>query len=83
MTTRAHGRRGRDRVIAFVARMIARAFFRSVEDEGERPSGGRVILAASHLNGFVDPVLLVASSVASPGSWRRRPCGPCSRRGCC
>jgi 1-acyl-sn-glycerol-3-phosphate acyltransferase len=41
--------------------MIARAFFRSVEEEGERPSGGRVILAASHLNGFVDPVLLVAT----------------------
>ncbi len=50
----------RDRAIVFVARLLARAFFRSVEVVGEVPSGGRVILAASHLNGFVDPVLLVA-----------------------
>ena len=50
----------RDRVIVAVARLLARAFFRSVEVVGEVPAGGRVILAASHLNGFVDPVLLVA-----------------------
>ena len=52
--------RWRDRVIVFVARLLARAFFRSVGVAGRPPSGGRVILAASHLNGFVDPVLLVA-----------------------
>jgi 1-acyl-sn-glycerol-3-phosphate acyltransferase len=40
--------------------MLARAFYRSVEVAGEAPTGGRVILAASHLNGFVDPVLLVS-----------------------
>ena len=50
----------RDRAIVFVARLLARAFFRSVEVVGDVPPGGRVILAASHLNGFVDPVLLVA-----------------------
>jgi 1-acyl-sn-glycerol-3-phosphate acyltransferase len=50
----------RERVIVFVARLLARAFFRSVEVAGARPPGGPVILAASHLNGFVDPVLLVA-----------------------
>ena len=50
----------RDRAIVFVARLLARAFFRSVETVGDAPTGGRVILAASHLNGFVDPVLLVA-----------------------
>jgi glycerol-3-phosphate O-acyltransferase / dihydroxyacetone phosphate acyltransferase len=50
----------RDRVVVFVARLLARAFFRSVEVVGAPPPGGRVILAASHLNGFVDPVLLVA-----------------------
>jgi 1-acyl-sn-glycerol-3-phosphate acyltransferase len=50
----------RDRVVVFVARLLARAFFRSVEVVGGPPPGGRVILAASHLNGFVDPVLLVA-----------------------
>jgi hypothetical protein len=52
--------RRRDRAVVFVARMLARAFYRSVEVAGEPPHGGRVILAASHLNGFVDPVLLVA-----------------------
>jgi glycerol-3-phosphate O-acyltransferase / dihydroxyacetone phosphate acyltransferase len=50
----------RDRVVVAVAGLLARAFFRSVEVAGAPPSGGRVILAASHLNGFVDPVLLVA-----------------------
>lgn len=60
MTAPAPRHRGRDRVIVLLARGLARAFYRSVEDAGERPTGGRVILAASHLNGFVDPVLLVA-----------------------
>ncbi len=50
----------RDRLIAWVARLLERAFFRSVETVGAPPRDGRVILAASHLNGFVDPVLLVA-----------------------
>jgi 1-acyl-sn-glycerol-3-phosphate acyltransferase len=54
------GPRARDRVVVFLARLLARAFFRSVEVVGAPPPGGRVILAASHLNGFVDPVLLVA-----------------------
>lgn len=57
---RAHRPEGRDRVIAFVARLLARAFFKKVETMGSAPRGGPVILAASHLNGFVDPVLLVA-----------------------
>ncbi|CAN5505602.1 hypothetical protein BH10ACT1_BH10ACT1_11590 [soil metagenome] len=50
----------RDRVITGVARLLTWAFFRSVETEGRRPPGGPVILAASHLYGFVDPVVLVA-----------------------
>lgn len=50
----------RDRVVTFVARLLSRAFFRSVEVEGEPPPQGPVILAASHLYGFVDPVVLVA-----------------------
>lgn len=57
---RADRPRLRDHVIVFLARLLARAFFRSVEVAGRPPPGGRVILAASHLNGFVDPVLLVA-----------------------
>ncbi|HEU0170804.1 MAG TPA: hypothetical protein VFR26_05125, partial [Acidimicrobiales bacterium] len=47
------GPRARDRVVVFLAQLLARAFFRSVEVVGAPPPGGRVILAASHLNGFV------------------------------
>lgn len=47
-------------MVAWVARILGRAFFRSVETVGALPGEGRVIIAASHLNGFVDPVLLVA-----------------------
>lgn len=50
----------RDRAITAVARLLTRAFFRSVETEGPPPPPGPVILAASHLYGFVDPVVLVA-----------------------
>lgn len=50
----------RDRVVVGLARLLTRAFFRSVEVEGERPPDGPVVLAASHLYGFVDPVVLVA-----------------------
>lgn len=50
----------RDRSITAVARLLTRAFFRSVETEGSPPPPGPVILAASHLYGFVDPVVLVA-----------------------
>ena len=50
----------RDRVITASARMLSWAFFRTVETEGPEPPSGPVILAASHLYGFVDPVVLVA-----------------------
>ena len=50
----------RDRAITNVARALVRCFFRSVETEGTPPPAGPVILAASHLNGFVDPVVLVS-----------------------
>lgn len=50
---------GRDRLIARLARMLTRGFFSSVEVVGRPPDRGRVILAASHLNGFVDPVVMV------------------------
>ncbi len=56
----------RDRVIVGLARLLTRAFFRSVEVEGERPPDGPVVLAASHLYGFVDPVVLVARLGAFP-----------------
>ncbi|HEV7721169.1 MAG TPA: 1-acyl-sn-glycerol-3-phosphate acyltransferase, partial [Iamia sp.] len=50
----------RDRAIVALARFLTRAFFRSVEVEGRPPPEGPVVLAASHLYGFVDPVVLVA-----------------------
>ncbi len=50
----------RDRIAAVVTRLLVRCFYRSVEVEGPVPRSGRVILAASHLNGFVDPVVLTA-----------------------
>ena len=53
-------RRLRDRAVGRVARLLARGFYRSVEIEGTPPGAGPVILAASHLNGFVDPVLMVS-----------------------
>jgi len=53
-------------VVVFLARLLSRAFFRSVEVAGAPPADGRVILAASHLNGFVDPVLLVGALGALP-----------------
>jgi glycerol-3-phosphate O-acyltransferase / dihydroxyacetone phosphate acyltransferase len=60
-------RRGiRDRIITGLARMLAHGFFRSVEAEGPELPPGPVILAASHLNGFVDPVILVARLGAFP-----------------
>ena len=58
--------RGRDRVITWLARLLTRGFFRSVETEGPALPAGPVILAASHLNGFVDPVVLVAELRAFP-----------------
>jgi 1-acyl-sn-glycerol-3-phosphate acyltransferase len=56
----------RDRAIAGVARLLSALFFRSVETVGTVPPSGPVILAASHLNGFVDPVLMVADLRALP-----------------
>ena len=57
---------GRDRLITWLARLLVRCFYRSVETEGTLPPTGPVILAASHLNGFVDPVVLVAELRAFP-----------------
>lgn len=59
-SSRPTRRRLRDRIVGGAARLLARGFFRSVEVEGTPPTQGPVILAASHLNGFVDPVLLVS-----------------------
>ena len=47
-------------MLATLARFLVRCFYRSVEVEGPVPREGRVILAASHLNGLVDPVVMTA-----------------------
>jgi len=48
---------GVDRFVSFVARLITRGLFRSVEVIGfdDLPAGPRLIVA-NHFNGFVDPV---------------------------
>lgn len=50
----------RDRVIVGVTRAATAGFFRSVEVVGDEPPTGPTILAASHLYGFVDPVVLIS-----------------------
>jgi 1-acyl-sn-glycerol-3-phosphate acyltransferase len=52
-----------DRVIAVIARLVALGFFRriEVEDASRLPRRGRpTVLAVSHLNGFVDPIVCIA-----------------------
>lgn len=53
-------KRLRDRVIVAAARVATRTFFPSIEVIGPPPPPGPTILAASHLYGFVDPVMLIA-----------------------
>lgn len=53
-------------MIVGLARILTRSFFRSVEVEGRPPPDGPVVLAASHLYGFVDPVVLVSRLGAFP-----------------
>ncbi|MGN6696018.1 MAG: 1-acyl-sn-glycerol-3-phosphate acyltransferase [Aquihabitans sp.] len=51
-----------DRFVSFIARVITRGLYRSVEVIGfdELPSGPRLIVA-NHFNGFVDPVVLAGA----------------------
>jgi 1-acyl-sn-glycerol-3-phosphate acyltransferase len=53
-----------DRAVQTLARLVVRAWFRSVEVEGmEQVTRDRpIIVCANHANGFVDPVLLISSS---------------------
>lgn len=56
---RSPRRRLRDRLIVAIARIATRTFYPSVEVIGSAPTGGPTILAVSHLNGFVDPVVIL------------------------
>ncbi|HWJ64213.1 MAG TPA: 1-acyl-sn-glycerol-3-phosphate acyltransferase [Acidimicrobiales bacterium] len=51
-----------DRFVSFVARLITRGLYRSVEVIGfdDLPTGPRLIVA-NHFNGFVDPVVLAGA----------------------
>jgi 1-acyl-sn-glycerol-3-phosphate acyltransferase len=51
-----------DRFVSFLARLITRGLYRSVEVIGfdDLPSGPRLIVA-NHFNGFVDPVVLAGA----------------------
>lgn len=55
-------RSGTDRFVSFLARLITRGLFRSVEVIGfdDLPTGPRLIVA-NHFNGFVDPVVLAGA----------------------
>lgn len=61
-------RSGIDRGIQSLARVAMRGWFRSVEIEGtdRLPPDRPVLVVASHLNGFVDPALLVAFAPRMP-----------------
>jgi 1-acyl-sn-glycerol-3-phosphate acyltransferase len=52
-----------DRLVAFIARVAARASFRRMEVVGfdDLARDAPVLLVANHFNGFVDPVVLVAA----------------------
>ncbi len=69
------------RVVVWVAGLVARALFRTVEVTGPAPRR-RSIVVASHLNGLVDPVLLVVAVrrlprfLAKGSLWRVRPARP-------
>lgn len=65
-----------------LARILARGFFRTVEVAGHPDFDGPVIVAASHLNGFVDPVMVVRTVgclprfLAKGTLWKIRPVRP-------
>lgn len=53
-----------DRVVIWLARIVARAWFRFIETEHlDRVSTDRpVIVATNHANGFIDPLVVIATS---------------------
>ena len=72
-----------DRLVRTLGKLIAQAWFRGIETEGtDRISVDRpVLICANHANGFVDPVLIVATSprpvrfLAKSTLWKFAPLG--------
>jgi glycerol-3-phosphate O-acyltransferase / dihydroxyacetone phosphate acyltransferase len=82
-TSASNLRNSGDRVVRTIGKLIAKAWFRSIETEGtDRISMDRpVLICANHANGFVDPVLIVATSprpvrfLAKSTLWKVKPVG--------
>jgi glycerol-3-phosphate O-acyltransferase/dihydroxyacetone phosphate acyltransferase len=82
-TSASNFRDSADRAVRALAKLITKAWFRSVEVEGadrialDRP----VLICANHANGFVDPVLIVSTSprpvrfLAKSTLWKVPPVG--------
>jgi glycerol-3-phosphate O-acyltransferase/dihydroxyacetone phosphate acyltransferase len=82
-TSASNLRNSGDRVVRTIGKLIAKAWFRSIETQGtDRISMDRpVLICANHANGFVDPVLIVATSprpvrfLAKSTLWKMKPIG--------
>jgi 1-acyl-sn-glycerol-3-phosphate acyltransferase len=82
-TSASNLRNSADRVVRTIGKLLAKAWFRSVEAEGtDRISLDRpVLICANHANGFVDPVLIVSTSprpvrfLAKSTLWKVPPVG--------
>ena len=76
-------RRAVDRVLVFLTKVVSRAWFRSMETQNlDRITNDRpILIAANHANGFVDPVIIMATSPRTPqflaksGLWKLAPVG--------